>query len=136
MVEYNSNANVHFIGGSRSKNGRDRSSVSRNSGGGGRNSVDACSFFFFGSGCSGGYVVLFLEGRDYIGQVFVEEVVVIMLNDSIFFFTISFFLQKNLIITEKKLSEGTTKSCTKLLRKLINFLLLFPCLFIVPPAFF
>ena len=94
MVEYNSNANVHFISGSRSKNGRDRSIVSRNSGGGGRNSVDACSFFFFGSGCSGRYVVLFLEGRDYYGQVFVEEVVVIMLNDSIFFLQFPFSCKK------------------------------------------
>lgn len=94
MVEYNSNANAHFIGGSRSKNSRDRSSVSRNSGGGGRNSVDAFSFSFFGSGCSGGYVVLFLEGRDYIGQVVVEEVVVIMLNDSIFSYNFLFLAKK------------------------------------------
>ena len=94
MVEYNSNANAHFIVGSRSKNSRDRSSVSRNSGGGGRNSVDAFSFSFFGSGCSGGYVVLFLEGRDYIGQVVVEEVVVIMLNDSIFSYNFLFIAKK------------------------------------------
>ena len=50
-----------------------------------------------------------------MGQVIVEEVVEAMLNDSFFFFSYNFLFlaKKKKKITEKKLSEATTKNCTK-----------------------
>lgn len=51
-------------------------------------------FFLFGSGCGGGYVVLFLEERGDIGQVVVEEVLAV-LNDTIIILQFPFSCKKS-----------------------------------------